>query len=53
MRQVFESENIYFSYPKPIELLKYVFQVGTDNADDIILDFFSGSLFNSLPIKNI
>ncbi|HMR90148.1 MAG TPA: DNA methyltransferase, partial [Saprospiraceae bacterium] len=35
----FES---YFTYPKPVKLLKYYFQIATKN-NDIILDFFAGS----------
>ena len=31
-----------FDYPKPVELIKYLLQIGT-NKDDIILDFFAGS----------
>jgi len=43
MRSSLESQNIYFSYPKPLDLLKYLIQVGTTGASDIVLDFFSGS----------
>ena len=43
MRSQLENDNIYFSYPKPIELLKYIIKIGTDGGEDIILDFFSGS----------
>ena len=43
MRSQLENDNIYFSYPKPIELLKYIIKIGTDGEEDIILDFFSGS----------
>ena len=43
MRSQLENNNIYFSYPKPIELLKYIIKIGTDGEEDIILDFFSGS----------
>lgn len=32
----------YFTYPKPVKLLKYFFQIATKN-DDIVLDFFAGS----------
>ena len=34
--------NKYFDYPKPVELIKQMVQIGTD-SNDIILDFFSGS----------
>ena len=42
MRSKLESNNIFFSYPKPIELLKHLIKIGV-LADNIILDFFSGS----------
>lgn len=32
----------FFDFPKPLELIKRVIQIGMNN-DDIILDFFSGS----------
>ncbi|VUT23463.1 MAG: putative methyltransferase [Candidatus Methanolliviera sp. GoM_asphalt] len=31
-----------YSYPKPIKLIKYLLEVGS-NANDLILDFFAGS----------
>ncbi|MCQ4727190.1 DNA methyltransferase [Anaerotignum faecicola] len=34
--------SAYFDFPKPIELIKRMMQIGT-NSDDLILDFFSGS----------
>ena len=36
------DDNKFFDYPKPIELIKQIIQIGT-NSNDIILDFFSGS----------
>ena len=37
-------ENKFFSYPKPIELLKYIIKASTNfTKDATILDFFSGS----------
>ena len=43
-RKDFEKlmENIDFSYPKPIVLLKDLIQIST-SSDSIVLDFFSGS----------
>jgi adenine-specific DNA-methyltransferase len=35
--------EIYFDYPKPIQLLKYLVLIGSTNKNDIVLDFFSGS----------
>lgn len=40
--QAIFDNNKYFDYPKPIELIKQMLQIGTSN-NDIILDFFSGS----------
>ena len=42
MRSELELIAIYFQYPKPKELIKYLTQVGCEK-DGIILDFFSGS----------
>lgn len=42
MRSELEKMGIFFSYPKPKELIKYIITIGSDN-DDIILDFFAGS----------
>lgn len=37
-------DNKLFSFPKPVELLKYIIKMVTNfNKDSIILDFFSGS----------
>lgn len=37
-------ERKAFPYPKPVELIKYLVQIGTINKDDAtILDFFAGS----------
>ncbi len=32
-----------FDFPKPNELLKILFEIGSTNEDDLILDFFAGS----------
>ena len=40
-RAELEKQKIYFSYPKPIALIKYLCEMGSD--DGIVLDFFSGS----------
>lgn len=34
---------IFDGYPKPVELIKYLFQMNTLTGDDIFLDFFAGS----------
>ena len=40
--QAIFDDNKYFDYPKPIDLLKQIIQIGT-SCNDIILDFSSGS----------
>ena len=35
--------NGIFSYPKPVDLVEKIIQMGTNNKDAIILDFFAGS----------
>lgn len=35
-------EGAYFSAPKPIKLIKYLIEIGS-NPNDLILDFFAGS----------
>lgn len=41
IQAIFDNKK-YFDYPKPIELIKQIVQIGT-SSNDIILDFFSGS----------
>lgn len=36
------DKTVYFDFPKPTKLIKYLEKISTKN-DDIILDFFSGS----------
>ncbi len=40
--QAIFDNNKYFDYPKPINLLKQIIQIGS-SCNDIIFDFFSGS----------
>ncbi len=42
MRSELESMGVFFSYPKPKELIKYILKIGLDE-DDYVLDFFAGS----------
>lgn len=42
MRSEIESMGLFFSYPKPKELIKYLIKVGS-SAGDIIMDSFAGS----------
>ncbi|HRG20497.1 MAG TPA: site-specific DNA-methyltransferase [Saprospiraceae bacterium] len=42
MRSTLEAEKLYFSYPKPVDLITYLLNMGlTEN--DIVMDFFAGS----------
>lgn len=43
MRSELEKNNVYFSYPKPRNLIEYLIKVADVTDNDIILDFFSGS----------
>ena len=43
MRSQLERDGLFFSYPKPSELIKYITKIGADIPDSIILDFFAGS----------
>lgn len=42
MRAELEATGLYFSYPKPKELVSYLVSLASV-AEDIVLDFFSGS----------
>ncbi|MFQ2738402.1 site-specific DNA-methyltransferase [Aeromonas caviae] len=37
-----ENENILFKFPKPVDLIKYLINVGCD-SDGLVMDFFAGS----------
>lgn len=37
-----KSLGVFYSYPKPVNLLKYLISVGS-KSDDLIMDFFAGS----------
>lgn len=41
-RHKLEKDGIDFQYPKPVELIKYLIRIGSNN-NDIILDSFAGS----------
>ncbi|WP_425341305.1 site-specific DNA-methyltransferase [Brevibacillus borstelensis] len=43
MRSELEDIGLYFSYPKPKQLLQYLLKIGAIDTQGIILDFFSGS----------
>lgn len=42
MRSELEDEGLFFDYPKPKELLRYLGAIGSADTD-IVLDFFAGS----------
>lgn len=41
-RSDLEKVGVYFSYPKPVDLIQYICDMGLDDGD-IVLDFFAGS----------
>ena len=43
MRSELENNDVFFTYPKPINLIKYIMQIGLINNEELVLDFFSGS----------
>jgi adenine-specific DNA-methyltransferase len=42
MRSSLENNGIYFSYPKPVDLLEYLIKMGL-KENEIVMDFFAGS----------
>lgn len=42
MRSILENNEIYFSYPKPVDLIQYLISMGL-RENEIVLDFFAGS----------
>ena len=42
LKELFEGEKI-FDFPKSMEMLKKIFEIGSNANNDMILDFFSGS----------
>lgn len=43
MKSELKRIDINFDYPKPVNLIKYLVQIGADKENAIVLDFFSGS----------
>lgn len=41
-RSSLEQDGIYFQYPKPVDLIRYILEMGI-NDGDIVLDYFAGS----------
>lgn len=42
LKELFLGAN-FFDFPKPVDLLKLIIELGSGAKDDIILDFFAGS----------
>ncbi|MCV3754349.1 site-specific DNA-methyltransferase, partial [Ureaplasma zalophigenitalium] len=42
IKNIFSNKNI-FSFPKPMQLIKYLIEMATDNKNARVLDFFAGS----------
>lgn len=53
MRSELENNGVFFSYPKPINLIEYLIRIGSVNDDDIIMDFFSGSATTAHAVMKI
>lgn len=48
------GDKMYFEYPKPVELLKRIIQLGSpDPSNDIVLDFFSGSATTAQAVMQL
>ena len=43
MRTILQEMGVNFTYPKPVELVKYLLSFGCENKDGIVLDSFCGS----------
>ena len=43
MRSQLEKESIFFDYPKPLDLMKYLINIGAESENSLVVDFFSGS----------
>ena len=51
LKSLFDNKQ-YFDYPKPVELLKRLIQIGMSNGE-IVLDFFSGSATTSHAVMQL
>ena len=43
MRTELKKQGVNFSYPKPVELIKYLISFGAEGKESIVLDSFAGS----------
>ncbi|EIN4364698.1 site-specific DNA-methyltransferase [Vibrio parahaemolyticus] len=48
-----KKDGIYFDYPKPVNLIKYLIQVGCESDERIVLDFFAGSGSTAQALYNL
>lgn len=53
MRYELEKDEIYFSYPKPNKLIKYLIKIGNIKEKEIVLDFFSGSATTAHAVMDL
>ncbi|MGS3160248.1 site-specific DNA-methyltransferase [Aeromonas caviae] len=42
-KTMLKKQGVYFDYPKPYQLIEYLLQIGCENENGIVLDFFAGS----------
>lgn len=42
-KTMLKKQGVYFDYPKPYQLIEYLLQIGCENEDGLVLDFFAGS----------
>ena len=48
-----KKDGIYFDYPKPVNLIKYLIQIGCESEERIVLDFFAGSGSTAQALYNL
>ena len=53
MRSELERDKVYFSYPKPMELIAYLIKVAAVGNDEIVMDFFSGSASTAHAVMQV
>ena len=51
VRDIFKGK--YFDFPKPVSLIKILIKQGTNNSEDIVLDFFSGSATSAHAVMQV
>jgi adenine-specific DNA-methyltransferase len=55
MRGELRRSGIIFDYPKPVQLIKYLLEIGCEPNDGIVMDFFAGSgtLGHAVYLQNL